>query len=293
LKLTNYILDLGRAVAYYPNLKKVTGSTTATILFCQLLYWTPISKFHGWVYKTADEIEEETGLTENEQRTAKKCLIELGILEKKIQPLDHTTGYKINQAVFNRLWEETSGKKSEPVSKEEKQADKKFVQATPLELPFDKPNQEVMDKRDAEAKATKERFLNKVQNKGDIIDGMVAMSKESPGIIKMEKTEKIRSRIETRLNVNTDNMKWLKFIEFAYNRQELDSQHVDKFIDYALQEGFNPVYWTPEKMQTLWPQAFPRPVKVEVDESYVPKYEEYKEKEVAPMPRDLLKKRDI
>ena len=73
MKLSQFLTDVGRPVAYHPKLKKITGSTTATILLCQFIYWRgKESNKDGWLYKDSDEIEEETGLTYNEQKTARK-----------------------------------------------------------------------------------------------------------------------------------------------------------------------------------------------------------------------------
>jgi len=89
MRLTEYIKNLGPAIAYYPNLKKVTHSTTASILLCQLLYWTDKTT-NGWIDKTQYEIEDETGLTYNEQKTARKVLRDLGILFEKFKRIDRT-----------------------------------------------------------------------------------------------------------------------------------------------------------------------------------------------------------
>ena len=94
MKLTNYIIDMGRVVAYYPKLRLVTGSTTATILFCQLLYWLDKTS-DGWIYKDSYDITEETGLSIYEQQTARKVLIELGVLTEEYKRLDHKIAFRI------------------------------------------------------------------------------------------------------------------------------------------------------------------------------------------------------
>jgi hypothetical protein len=111
MKLSDYISDIGRVVAYYPNLKKITGSTTATVLLCQFIYWSDkAEKNNGWVEKNAAQIEEETGLTRNEQRTAKRELQEKGLLEMHRQRLRHNSRYKINKEKINELWDAQNGK---------------------------------------------------------------------------------------------------------------------------------------------------------------------------------------
>ena len=110
MELTDYILNLGRVVAYYPNLKILTGSTTATILLCQLLYWTKKTKDpSGWIWKTALDIEEETGLTKNEQKTAISTLVASKLISREVKRLDHGTRYKVNVDVLNKKWRDING----------------------------------------------------------------------------------------------------------------------------------------------------------------------------------------
>ena len=60
MKLTDFLQDVGRPVAYYPSMRKITGSTNATILLCQLIYWCGKQRDpNGWIYKSVDEVEEE------------------------------------------------------------------------------------------------------------------------------------------------------------------------------------------------------------------------------------------
>jgi hypothetical protein len=51
-------------------------------LFRQMTYWTNRSDDDGWVYKTQEEWEEETGLSRYEQRARKK-LRSIGVLLEK------------------------------------------------------------------------------------------------------------------------------------------------------------------------------------------------------------------
>lgn len=105
MKLTDYITGIGRPVAYYPNLKKITGSTTATILLCQFLYWRGKEyDANGWLYKTSEEIESETGLSYNEQKTARAALKEAGLLEEHYARLDHQMKFRVNLDAVNDKW---------------------------------------------------------------------------------------------------------------------------------------------------------------------------------------------
>lgn len=105
MKLTEFLQDVGRPVAYFPKLKRLTGSTTATILLCQFIYWVGkgVDK-DGWLYKTSEEIEEETGLSYNEQKTARKILVDAGLLEEHYARLDHQLRFRLDLNKINEKW---------------------------------------------------------------------------------------------------------------------------------------------------------------------------------------------
>jgi hypothetical protein len=109
---SDFLETLGRPVAYYPSLAKVLGSIKAAVFLAQLMYWTPRGKkAEGWVFKTAEEWEAETGLTYEEQLGAKKILGEAGknVIEIRYSRNEHTTYYRVKREVLDALWE-ASGK---------------------------------------------------------------------------------------------------------------------------------------------------------------------------------------
>jgi hypothetical protein len=107
MKLTEFISDAGRPIAFYPGLRKVTGSTTATLFLCQLIYWDgKQSDPDGWIYKQSSDIEEETGLTYEEQKSARKKLVERKLIQEHYKRLEHTTAFRINKDEINRSWED-------------------------------------------------------------------------------------------------------------------------------------------------------------------------------------------
>ena len=64
---------LDRPIAFHRVFVTLTGSVKAAIMLSQAVYWQPRAKqADGWWYKTADEWEEETGLTRHEQDQARK-----------------------------------------------------------------------------------------------------------------------------------------------------------------------------------------------------------------------------
>jgi hypothetical protein len=109
---SDFLQQLGSPVAYYPSLARVLGSIKAAVFLAQLMYWTPRGKkSDGWVFKTAEEWESETGLTYEEQRGAKKILGEDGknVIEIRYARSAHTVYYRVRREVLDALWE-ASGK---------------------------------------------------------------------------------------------------------------------------------------------------------------------------------------
>ncbi len=84
-----------KPVAYYPIYKDVTGSTTAGILLSQLMYWW--QKVGGReFYKTDAEIIEETHLSAQELKTAKKALKLCDFIKIKARGVPAKTFYDID-----------------------------------------------------------------------------------------------------------------------------------------------------------------------------------------------------
>jgi hypothetical protein len=64
---------LDRPIAYHRVFVTLTGSVKAAILLSQAMYWQKRAKqADGWWYKTAEEWQEETGLTRHELDTARR-----------------------------------------------------------------------------------------------------------------------------------------------------------------------------------------------------------------------------
>jgi hypothetical protein len=107
---TDFFTGLGRPVVYYPSLARLLGSMKAAILLAQLMYWTPRAKDpDGWIYKRPDELEEETSLTFEEQRGARKILRNWQVLEERYARLEHRLYFRVNRKVLNDLWGKAEG----------------------------------------------------------------------------------------------------------------------------------------------------------------------------------------
>lgn len=94
---------LGRPIAYHPKLAKLLGSVNAAILFGQLVYWSDKTNHELGIYKTAEQIEEETGLSPREQKTAREKLVKLKVLTETHRRLEHRLYFKINFVVYDEF----------------------------------------------------------------------------------------------------------------------------------------------------------------------------------------------
>ena len=125
------------AVAYKPIVAKVVGSVKLGILLSQLLYWKDKGRDpDGWIYKSRDEIFDETALSRKEQETARALGEKLGVLESKRMGDKGVMHYRINEEKLHELiekWAETNGTEIKKVVK--KVADIPVVVVSSVEMP--------------------------------------------------------------------------------------------------------------------------------------------------------------
>lgn len=120
MKLSDVLIDIGKPVAFYPGLRKITKSTTATLFLCQFIYWSgKEANGDGWIYKTSDEIEEETGLTYEEQKTARKYLIREGLIEEKYRRDIHKMYFRVLFDEIDTKWGMPHSGTNQPIDPEQ------------------------------------------------------------------------------------------------------------------------------------------------------------------------------
>ena len=106
MKATEAIEELGRPVSYYPKFAKIFGMPESVFIF-QMIYWKGKEKSKdGWIYKTREEIEEETGLTYKQQIRVRKTLLKSSILEERYSRSEHRMYFKINNIMVNKIYSE-------------------------------------------------------------------------------------------------------------------------------------------------------------------------------------------
>jgi hypothetical protein len=91
----------GKPVAYYPLFASVLKGVNPAIFICQFMYWHgKETDPEGWIYKTVEQIREETGLSKDEQQTARRILRMKGLLEEKKKGLPPVNHYRVSWNKF-------------------------------------------------------------------------------------------------------------------------------------------------------------------------------------------------
>ena len=119
------IIDLlDRPVAYHRVYRVITGSTVAAVMLSQAAYWQQVcdksgcGDGHGWWWKDRTEWEEETGLSRSEQETARKRLVQIGVLEEKRRGVPARMWYRIDiQILEEKLQQYQQNDRIRPTSR--------------------------------------------------------------------------------------------------------------------------------------------------------------------------------
>ncbi len=85
-----------RPIAFNPDLSRALGSVNAGLFLSQLLYWWKKGRNPEMIYKTVQEVEEETSLSKTQQLNAQKTCVNRGVLEVFYKGIPPKRNYKIN-----------------------------------------------------------------------------------------------------------------------------------------------------------------------------------------------------
>jgi hypothetical protein len=92
-----------KPVLYIGGLGQVFGLQTG-ILLSQLLYWQSKGKrSDGFIFKTANDLTAELGMSRTSQETAIKRLVEYGVIEYKLAQVPATRHFKVNLERLHEL----------------------------------------------------------------------------------------------------------------------------------------------------------------------------------------------
>lgn len=99
----NILPLLDRPIAFQRSFIRLDIGVTAALFLSQITYWTNRSDDDGWVYKTQEEWEEETGLSRYEQEGARKKLRSIGVLLEKRKGVPARLFYKVDNNVLYQV----------------------------------------------------------------------------------------------------------------------------------------------------------------------------------------------
>lgn len=137
----------GKTIAVKRVFFDITGSVNAALFLSQVLYWSGSGSAiarDGWFYKTSTEWEREIFLTERMQQVVKKKLVELGLLERKLEGMPAISYYRLNEERLIELLgvEQAKEKEKAVIELKEKEEKKKEERADKAYLSIKKGEEE-------------------------------------------------------------------------------------------------------------------------------------------------------
>ena len=124
--------NIGSFVIHHPRFGKFLGSQNAALILELLIGWDGHQwDRDGWIKKTAEEMEIETGLTPKQQAPAIKLLLKLGVIEKKRKRVPASNHFRIDKKSLLNQWIEWV-KANPPLPKRPTVPAKEEPQSSPL-----------------------------------------------------------------------------------------------------------------------------------------------------------------
>ncbi len=102
---------LKRPIAYHALMAKAFESVPLAVMVSQLYYWTSrCDDPNGWVYKSAEDMYDETGVTRRMQDTARAKGIELGIMQAEVRGTPPVMHYRLEMSRILEVLQECLNK---------------------------------------------------------------------------------------------------------------------------------------------------------------------------------------
>jgi len=95
--------QLGPWVSYPPRLAKCLGGVKEAIFLTHILWWKKRSE-DGWVFRTREDIERDTGLSRWEQETARRNLRQLGVLREEYRGIPRRLFFYVDMGKLDEVW---------------------------------------------------------------------------------------------------------------------------------------------------------------------------------------------
>lgn len=106
---------VGSFVIHHPRIGEFLGSQNAALILEDLLGWDGHQwNKDGWIHKTAEQLEMETGLTPKQQAPAIKLLVKLGYIQKKLARVPACNHFRIDKRSLQERWIEWSAANPPP-----------------------------------------------------------------------------------------------------------------------------------------------------------------------------------
>lgn len=99
----NYLSLLRRPIAFDRVFIDVTGCVNAALLLSQIVYWHPRAGQGDWFHKTAEEWNDEIGLSVRELETARRTLVTLGVIQYRRAGMPAKPFYRLDEERLNAL----------------------------------------------------------------------------------------------------------------------------------------------------------------------------------------------
>lgn len=148
--MSDNVIQTDRVIGFRPEIARALGSIEAAIFYQQLYFWSDKGKRgDGFIYKSAREIEDETCLTEKQQRLARKKLVDAGWLlaEKHQANGAYTYHYKCLMTVNTVLAKghNVSAKSQDVPAKRPERTSKKASTITETTAEITQKNTQILD----------------------------------------------------------------------------------------------------------------------------------------------------
>ena len=105
--------QLGPWVSYPPRLAKCLGGVKEAIFLTHILWWKKRSE-DGWVFRTREDIERDTGLSRWEQETARRNLRQLGVLREEYRGIPRRLFFYVDMGKLDEVWKSFIESSPEP-----------------------------------------------------------------------------------------------------------------------------------------------------------------------------------
>jgi len=101
MRIDKILPQIEQPIIYYKTIVEFLGSLNAAVFLCYFAFLDERGENSVVIAKTSKEIEDDTGLTIKQQKTARKILKERGYLKEELRGIPATIHYIFDWDKFN------------------------------------------------------------------------------------------------------------------------------------------------------------------------------------------------